>query len=199
MSPLKILYIRGMGSDTQPEHFKITQSYLKYLQARLEYLLDPYQVEIAKLDGSAQKNKWTKILEDLPLESYDVIVAHSSGVQAILTIAQNKKLKNLLLLGATMKHNHVRSELLTGWYDSPLDYEKIIENTKKIVICNGKKDPHINYAEAIELGALLNCRVYLYKNQKHLSEWTHPYLIDETELNRKNIIIKRLIEEMTQL
>lgn len=194
--PLKVLYVRGMGGDDNSlTQEKITRCYLALLQANLEYILAPHEVEVAKLDGSAKKDRWLPILEKLPLSSYDVIVGHSSGVQAVMYLAEHHKLNNLVLTGATAGHDNLRSEIITGWFDKAWDYAAIKANTRKIIICNGKKDSLINYQEALALGKELNCRVYLFRKQGHLSEWTHHSTRDDSDIVRKNAILKEIIEE----
>ena len=133
--------------------------------------------------------------ESLPLESYDVIIAHSTGVHAIMKCAQKRTLKNVLLLGATPYHNNVRSEILTGWFDEPWDYAQIKKNVSKIVICNGRNDPYITPLEAKELGYKLSCKVYLFNKQRHLTEWFYTHIPDEAGIYRDNIVLKKVIEE----
>ena len=195
---LKILFIRGMGCDVEKEHENITRTYLESIKARLEYCLKPYVIEIAQLDGSGNRDKWLRVLEKYDLESYDVIIGHSTGVHALLKCAEKRKLKNLLLTGATPFHNYVRSEILTGWFEEPWDYEKIRSNTNKIIICNGKEDPFIKPEEAKILAENLNCKLYLFKRQRHLSEWWHSHIIDESGLSRVNRIVMKLVEELCE-
>lgn len=194
--PLKVLYVRGMGGDDNSlTQKKITRCYLALLQANLEYTLAPHNVEVAELDGSAKKDRWIPILEELPLSSYDVIVGHSSGVHAVMSLAERHKLNNLVLTGATAGHGNSRSEIKTGWFEKPWNYAAIKANTRKIIICNGKKDSSINYQEALALGQELDCKVYLFRKQGHLSEWTHHSTRDDSDTVRKNTILKEVIEE----
>lgn len=193
-----ILFIRGLGDDILEEHSEITRTFLESLSARLNYILAPYKVDIAPLNGSGNKELWLKVLNGMDLESYDIIIGHSTGVHAAMKLAETRKLKNLLLTGATPYHNNVRSEIRTGWFDQPWTYEKIKTNTSKIIICNGKRDPYISPKEALDLGESLGCKVYLYGKQRHLSEWYQAHIRDDSEISRKNTILKTLVDELIE-
>lgn len=193
---IKILYIRGKNSDTlkTPE---LLHSNIKNYEARLNYLLEPYTVEVPFLCGSACSNIWMPILETLDLESYDVIIGQSSGVHAVLRLAEKRKLKNLILTSATDQHRNNRSQLRTGWFDKPWDYKKIISNTRKIIICNGGKDPFISKEEGLKLSKNINCKMYLMEQFGH-SDWYHPHLnVPGGEL-QKNPILKSVVQEILE-
>lgn len=196
MRKLKILFIRGLGNDTKPEHAEMTRTALAARKATMEYILKPHNVEVADLDGSGFKERWMPVLDKQPLEDYDVLIGHSTGVHALLRCAEKRKLKNLLLVGATSEHNDERSELITGWFDTPWNYDAIIKNTRKIIICNGKKDPYIKPEEAKNLAQNLKCTVYLFRKQGHLSEWWLSHVRDESAIIHPNNIVLRLIEEL---
>ena len=186
-----------MGCDTDDlAHSEITRTYLQSLKARLDYTLKPHKIEVAKLNGTGWIEHWLPMLQSYPLEDYDVIIGHSTGVHAVLKCAETRKLNNLLLTGATPFHNYVRSEINTGWFNQPWNYQKIKENTKKIIICNGKEDPFIKPEEGKILAENLDCTYYIFKKQKHLSEWWYSHMIDDTGLSRVNKITLKLIQEL---
>lgn len=193
---VRIFYIRGMGLDSKPQDSQLTVEFLRHRGKNLSYILKPYSVTMAKLDGSAIKDVWMPIIEKEKLETYDVVIAHSSGVQAVLRYLEKNKLKKLILLAATDQHNHQLSEIQTGFYDKPFDYEAIKVNCEKIIICNGALDPYIKPQEAIDLGKKLNCEVLIFKNQKHLTEWHMPQTMNRINESVPNIILKKIVDRI---
>ena len=193
----KILFVRGMGGDDE-QCEEITTAYLTFLKARLKYILKPYHVDVAFLDGTAKKERWMKILNEIKLEDYDVVIGHSSGVQALMKCAETRELKKVILLAATAEHNNVASEIETGWYDEPWDYLSIRNNCEKIVICNGGKDHFITSEEGRNLAKNLRCKFLLFKEEGHLTEWSHTHReLGKSGIMVPNTILKRIIDHFT--
>jgi len=196
---VKILFVRGKGSDVDPVwDGQITRATLQLSRVRLSRILHPYEVHMAPLDGTAFRQVWMPTLESLDLLSYDVIIGHSSGVQAVLRLAERKPLRHVLLVSATDQHNHTRSEMATGWFDTPWAYDDIRNNCSKIIICNGRNDPFIDPAEAISLGEKLNAPVYLMKDAGHLSSLYHSHIFDKIGVARTNVFLKQLVDELLE-
>lgn len=188
---MRILYIRGKGEDLSatPE---VQKSVLDYYERGLICLLHPHSVTVAHLDGSAKKDRWTPLLNQMDLESYDVIIGHSSGVHALLTQAETRTLQNLILTSATDQHHNDKSELRTGWFDHAWDWNTIKFNTRKIIVCNGGLDEYIPSSEGCELSKKLDCTWHLVRQFKH-SDW---YRLDIVNGINRNLELLNLVEEI---
>ena len=191
LSIMRILYVRGKGTDLSATP-DIQKKVLDYYEGRLRTLLHPHFVKVAELDGSAKKSRWTPILDHLNLDKYDVIIGHSSGVHAVLRQAETRPLQNLILTSATDQHHNNKSELRTGWFDSPWDWKSICSNTRKIIVCNGGNDEYIPSIEGLNLSKKLNCEWHLVKEFTH-SDW---YYVDLVNGKNINLELLKLVEKI---
>lgn len=165
---MKILYVRDKGPDINLPG--ITSNYLKFLKSKLDYILG-HNTLVLDLDGSGSLN-WYNLTKNLDWSAYDLIIGHGSGVKLILKISQTQKLKNVLLLGGTHKHNYLNEELLSGWYVQTWDFDSIVFNISSITFCydtNGK----VPERDSLELAYYLGHKVKLlaFNDQNNFDKW----------------------------
>lgn len=191
----KILYIRGDGDKIYDDHPEVQQKYAEYKQAVLNILLAPYTIQIPVLNSTAKAELWMKTLEQLPIESYDLIMGHSSGVQAAMRLAEKRKIKALLIIGGHFSDLEYPEELSYGWFDKKWDWKTIQKNTNnEIYQLSSKNDPFIPFEHSCKLHQLLNSVHFIKAKAEHFGTWFNTQ--DSGRL--KTVLDKILTRKMPQ-
>ena len=167
----KILFIHGMCSDS---YLPLHQLKGNIRKENLNYLLPAHEVSAPILPGAGVAKQWLPLLEKLPIESYDLVIGHSTGANAVMKLAEKYRIKNLLIMGGTFTTLCDPSEKATGWFDHKWEWGKIQENCKgNVYQVANLKDPEISPRQSQLLHKYLNSVYYEFNCEAtgHFSSW----------------------------
>jgi predicted alpha/beta hydrolase family esterase len=158
----RAILIHGNG-NSQP-----TDNWLPYLKRELEKLgvkVDAPQFPDTEL---ARSSYWLPFLEkELKVDQNTFIVGHSSGAIAAMRYAETHLILGCALIGAYYTDLGIETEKLSGYFNTPWDWEAIKKNQKWIIQFAGANDPWIPISEAHVIRDRLQTEYYESPDQGH--------------------------------
>ncbi len=138
----KIVIIHGNGGCTG------THFWYPWLKAELEkkrfLVLAPTMPD----NVEAKASVWLPYMRDvLKCDENTVVVGHSSGAVAAMRYAEEYKLLGSVLVGACYTDLGYESERISGYYDTPWQWDKIKNNQQWTIIFASSDDPYIPISE----------------------------------------------------
>ena len=159
---IKIIIMHGNGNCTPEDHW------FPYLKTELEKLglyVIARQFPDTKL---ALSSSWLPFLKDeLKADDNSILIGHSSGAVAAMRFAEQNKILGSVLVGAMYTDLGMESERLSGYFDTPWNWEAIKSNQKWIIQFASTDDPWIPIEEPRFIHEKLNSEYYEFTNQGH--------------------------------
>ena len=116
----------------------------------------------------ARSSYWIPFLRDeLKADAQTVIVGHSSGAVCAMRYAEKYPLLGSVLVGACYTDLGIETERLSGYYDTPWDWNSIRKNQQWIVEFASEDDPWIPIEEARHIHEMLKTEYYEYRDRGH--------------------------------
>lgn len=116
----------------------------------------------------ARESIWVPhILNDMKANEHTVLIGHSSGAEAAMRVAEQRKVKGLVLLAACETDCGNEDEAQSGYYDKPWDWDRIKSNTEWILQYHSKDDPMIPSSEAESVAMNLDSDFTMYEDKGH--------------------------------
>lgn len=128
---------------------KPTDNWLPYLKRELEKM--GIQVEAPQFPDAdlARASYWLPFLKDeLRPDEQTIIVGHSSGAIAAMRFAEHNRILGSVLVGTYHTDLGIEKETLSGYFDTPWDWDAIRRNQQWIIQFAGLNDPWIPIEEA---------------------------------------------------
>ncbi|MCX5923932.1 MAG: alpha/beta hydrolase [Candidatus Dependentiae bacterium] len=162
MHTIKVIFIHGNGGCSPKDNW------FPYLKSELEKL--GLQVIARQFPDAvlARSCYWLPFLKnELSADEFTIIVGHSSGALAAMRFAENNKLLGSILIAAMHTDLEIESEILSGYFDTPWDWQAIKDNQQWIVQFASTDDPWIPIAEPRFVHQKLNSQYHEFTNQGH--------------------------------
>jgi predicted alpha/beta hydrolase family esterase len=140
---IRAILIHGNGGG------KPTDNWLPYLQLELEKM--GIKVESPQFPDAdlARASYWIPFLKDnLKADDKTIIIGHSSGAIAAMKFAEKNRILGSVLVGAYHTDLGFEKEKLSGYFDTPWDWNAIKKNQQWIIQFAGFNDPWIPISEA---------------------------------------------------
>jgi len=158
----KIVIIHGNGGCTGND------VWIPWLKRELEKhkvkVLTPTMPDNFEAKGSV----WLPYMKNvLQCDEKTVVIGHSSGAVAAMRYAEQNKLLGSVLVGACYTDLGYESERISGYYDTPWQWEKIKNNQSWIVQLASQDDPFIPVQEARYISKQLGSEYYEFGDQGH--------------------------------
>ncbi len=158
----RAILIHGNGAST------CTDNWFPYLKEKIEALgvrVDAPQFPDTEL---AYASSWLPYLEHtLKADENTFIVGHSSGAIAAMRYAERHRILGSVLVGAYHTHLGLETERLSGYFNTPWNWEAIRKNQKWILQFAGINDPWIPIEEARFVQDRLNTEYYELIDEGH--------------------------------
>lgn len=182
---MRAILIHGNG-DSKP-----TDNWFPYLKKELEKLgiqVDASQFPDAQL---ARASYWLPFLEnELKADKNTIIVGHSSGAIAAMRYAETHQILGSALVGTYYTDLGYQTEKLSGYFDTPWNWDAIKKNQKWIIQFAGANDPWIPIQEAHTVRDLLGTDYYESPDQGHFGgdyyKETFPELLQAIKMKIMN-------------
>ena len=118
----------------------------------------------------------SKIVGDIDKDTY--FVGHSIGCQAIMryleSLPGNTKIGGIFFVGGwfTLKNleSEEEKEIATPWLNSPINFERIKQKTKKITALFSDDDPYVSLENSKMFKDKLGAKIIIENNKGHYIE-----------------------------
>jgi uncharacterized protein len=158
----RVVCIHG-NSGSQP-----TDNWWPYLKAELEKLGVPVIAPQFPDSDLARASIWLPFLKDeLKADENTILVGHSSGAIAAMRFAEKNRLFASVLIAGYTTTLGLEKEKLSGYFDSPWDWEAIKKNQQWIAQFASTDDPWIPIEEPRVVHEKLATEYYEFTNQGH--------------------------------
>jgi predicted alpha/beta hydrolase family esterase len=159
---IKIIFIHGNGNNTPNDNWF---PYLKTELEKLKLTVIARQFPDAYL---ARASYWLPFLKnELKADEHTIIVGHSSGALAAMRFAEHNDLLGSILIGAMHTDLGIETERLSGYFDTPWDWQAIKDHQQWIVQFASTDDPWIPIEEQRFVHEQLNSEYYEFTDQGH--------------------------------
>jgi len=140
---IKAILIHGNGGG------KPTDNWLPYLKRELEKIGIKTEAPQFPDEDLARVSYWIPFLKDtLKADEKTIIIGHSSGAIAAMKFAEENRILGSVLVGAYHSDLGIEKEKLSGYFDTPWDWNAIKKNQQWIIQFAGMNDPWIPVEEA---------------------------------------------------
>lgn len=174
---MRAILIHGNGNS------KPTDNWFPYLKKKLEDVGVKVVAPQFPDTELARSSYWLPFLEkDLKADQDTIIVGHSSGAIAAMRYAETHAILGSALIGAYHTDLGIEAEKLSGYFDTPWNWETIKKNQKWIIQFAGANDPWIPIKEAHLVRDRLQTEYYEFSDQGHFGgdyyKETFPELLE---------------------
>lgn len=116
----------------------------------------------------ARASNWIPyIIDELKADENSILVGHSTGAIAAMRVAEKQRIYGSVLVGVYHTDLDMEKEKLSGYLDTPWNWELIKKNQQWISIFASQDDPWIDIKEARYIHSKLNCEYHEYTDQGH--------------------------------
>ncbi len=116
----------------------------------------------------ARSSYWIPFLKnELKADENTVVIGHSSGAVCAMRFAEKNRLLGSILVGACHTDLGWENERISGYYDTPWDWDAIKKNQKWIVEFASEDDPWIPIEEARHIHEKLQTEYYEFTDRGH--------------------------------
>ena len=132
---------------------------------------------------------WLPFIKEKLSTEDSILIGHSSGAVAILRYLEKNKGKLAILIGVCHTDLGDEKEKKSGYYDKPWEWNKIKNNTEKIVIFASKDDPYIPISEPLFVKEKINAEYHEYNDEGHFGED-----VDKKEFPEIVTVVKKFLK-----
>lgn len=157
----KVILIHGNGGGTH-ESF-----WLPYVTSGLEKLGLAVIAKDFPDSKLARAEYWLPYIKELGADENTILVGYSSGAIAAMRYAENNPILGSVLVSTYYTDLGEEDEKLSGYFNSPWNWEKIRNNQKWIVQFSSVDDPWIPIGEARFIHNVLGTQYFEYTDQGH--------------------------------
>jgi len=173
---IKAILIPGNGFSTPQDNW------LPYCKTELEKLGITVIAEQFPDAPLSRAEYWLPFIKELGADANTILIGHSSGAVAAMRYAENNKILGSVLVGAMHTDLDIDTELISGYYDTPWQWQNIKDNQQWIVQFASTDDPWIPIEEPRFIHKNLDSIYYEYDNKGHFGgdyyKPTFPELIE---------------------
>lgn len=167
MDKVKVIMIHGNGGGNGSLHW------FPWVKQELEKL----GIEVLSPDFpdpiEAKSSVWLPFIESLGADESTILIGHSSGALAAMRYAEDHNILGSVLVGAAHTDLGEESERISGYFDTPWQWDKIKQNQKWIIQFHSTDDPYIPIEEARLIHEKLDTKYQEFTDQGHFGNFDH--------------------------
>ncbi len=115
----------------------------------------------------ARKEYWIPFIKEKVSNGNCILIGHSSGAVAILKYLEENKCNLAILVGVSYTDLNDENEKKSGYFNEPWKWERIKNNSKKIIIFSSKDDPYIPISEPLFIKEKVDAEYVEYNDEGH--------------------------------
>jgi uncharacterized protein len=125
----------------------------------------------------ARSSYWLPFITELGADEQTVLIGHSSGAVAALRYAEEHTILGSVLVSACYTDLGESSERVSGYYDTPWDWQAIRDHQQWIIQYASPDDPYIPISEARFIQKQLGTRYFELPHRGHYEDHSFPELV----------------------
>jgi hypothetical protein len=125
----------------------------------------------------ARASYWLPYIDELGADARTILVGYSSGAVAAMRYAQQHTILASVLVSACYTDLGEASERVSGYYDSPWDWQAIRASQSWIMQFASPSDPYIPVSEPRFIQKQLRSKYYELENRGHFQDNSFPELV----------------------
>jgi len=168
----------------------ITSNWYQYVKKELEKLGLEVIAENMPDPKLARKEIWIPFIREKLNGENSILIGHSSGATAAMRYLEENKCRFVILVACYYSDLNDELERKSGYFDEPWKWDKIRNNSEKIVIFASKDDPLIPISEPRLVKEKLGAEYHEFKDEGHFGMGTKkefPEIID---------VVRKMIEDI---
>ena len=170
---VKAIFIPGNGGGGPTDYW------FPYLKKELEKLNVAVIASEFPDNQFARESYWIPFIQNvLKADKDTILIGYSSGAIAAMRYAETRQLLGTVLVGAYYTDLGLSSEKISGYFDRPWDWAKIVQHQKWIIQFSSIDDPLIPIEEARYVHEKLKADYHEFEDQGHFGRPTFPELVD---------------------
>lgn len=175
---IKVVFIPGNGGSNPT-----TDIWYPYAKAEFEKLGITVIAREFPDSRLARKSYWIPfLLNELGVDENTILIGHSSGAVAAMTLAQTHQILGSVLIAGCHSDLNIETERLSGYYETPWQWNAIKKKQSWIIQFASTDDPWIPIKEAQFIHEKLGTEYYEFTDQGHFcgksyNKQTFPELI----------------------
>jgi predicted alpha/beta hydrolase family esterase len=183
-NPIKAILIHGNGGTLWKDILKFlglkpSDNWFPYVKSELEKMGITVLAPRFPDRFLARKKYWLPFLEKLGADENTILIGHSSGALAAMSYAEEHKILGSVLVATAHTDLGMETEKLSGYFDTPWQWDKIKANQKFIIQFASTNDPYISIDEAHFVRDNLNTEYFEFADRGHFSSWDNVTEIPE--------------------
>lgn len=177
-----VIFIHGNGGSTCEDHwFPSVKKELERLSLHVISRTFPD-------NHLARQSYWLPFLKnELKADENTILIGHSSGALAAMRFAEINKIYASVLVAAAYTDLNNPTEKMSGYFDTPWNWDQIKKNQRWILQFASTDDPFIPIEEARYVHQKLQTTYFEYTDQGHFGWDTgrseFPELIEQLQKN----------------
>lgn len=159
---MRAIIIPGNGGE------KPTDNWFPYLKKELEKI--GIKVDVPEFPDPilARSSYWVPFIKNtLKPDENTILIGHSSGAIAAMRFAEKNQILGTVLVAAYHTDLGLENEKISGYFDTPWDFDAIRKNQKWIIQFASLNDPWIPIEEARFVHENLNSDYHEFIDQGH--------------------------------
>ena len=161
----RVLIIHGWESNSR-EHWFLEE------KKRLGQL--GYEVVVPDMPNTLhpKKEEWVKVIRGFNPDENSILIGHSLGGVAILRYLEEaiNKVGKCIFIATPIRKLGMGYEGIENFLEDEFNWEKIKENTDKLVVFNQVEDPAVPLQHGKDLANYLNAELVVFKGNDHFDK-----------------------------
>ena len=159
---MRAIIVHGNGNSTPGDNW------IPYLKSELEKLGLEVLTPQFPDPPLARAAYWLPFLQNkCKVDENTILIGHSTGAIATMRFAETHKLLGSVLVGTYYTDRGSENEKLSGYFDTPWDWDAIRKNQQWIIQFAGANDPWIPIEEARMVRDCLRTEYHEYPHMGH--------------------------------
>ena len=121
---------------------------------------------------------WLPFMRDeLKVDENTILIGHSSGAIAAMRYAEEYKILGSVLVGTYWTHLNIESEIRSGYFGEPWQWNKIKKNQEWSMVFASSDDPFIPISEPRFVAGHMEADYFEYSDKGHFMDTQFPELV----------------------
>jgi predicted alpha/beta hydrolase family esterase len=181
MTKQKVIMVHGWGGNNEDGWFLPLK---EELEKEKMIVINPNMPDSPNPKINSWINELKKVSGNIEKNTY--FIGHSIGCQTIIRFLEksDNKIGGAILIAAwfnltdeTWNEKYTR-EIAKPWIETPIDFNKVKNNCKRILVILSKDDPYVLVNNADIFKKELNAKIVLIENRGHIEQ------LNKKEINK---------------
>lgn len=167
MNDIKVIFIPGYHNCGKDMLSPKQNMWFAWLKTELEKLNIPVIAKDFPDAWDCRAKYWLPYIKSLGTDESTILIGHSTGAIASMRYAQENKILGSILVGSYYTDLNDPEEKVSGYFDTPWEWDTIKNNQQWIIQFHSTDDPWIPKEEAEMVHKMLDTKLSMFHDQGH--------------------------------